>query len=147
MKVVLMKDVQNLGRMGEVKEVAGGYANNFLLPGGYARVATESVMKKAEEIQAQREKDAEDALKLAKEMADKLQGVVVTIKAKADASKKLYAGIKAEEISEALKAKGFEIEKGGVMVDEPIKELGEFEITINLEHGLETSIGVNIEAE
>lgn len=147
MKVVLIKDVQNVGHAGDVKEVAGGYANNFLIPGGYAKVATESIMKKAEEIRAEREKVAELALQTAKELAAKLQGVSVSIKAKADETKKLYAAIKAEEVVEALKAKGFEIKKESVIVEEPIKELGEFEVTINLEHGLEAKVSITVEAE
>jgi large subunit ribosomal protein L9 len=147
MKVVLMKDVQNLGHAGDIKEVAGGYANNFLIPGGYAKVATDGVMRKAEELKAEREKNAEQALVQAKELAEKLQGVSVVIKAKADASKKLYAAVKAEEISEALKAKGFEIAKSKIEIGQPIKEVGDFEATVNLDHGLEVNIGVAVEAE
>lgn len=147
MKVVLMKDVQNLGHAGDIKEVSDGYANNFLIPGGYAKVATDSIVKKAEEIRAQRQKDSELALDRAKELAEKLQGVSVTIKAKADASKKLYAAVKADEISEALKAKGFEISKNKIEIAQPIKEIGDFEVTVNLDHGLESNIGVAVETE
>ena len=83
----------------------------------------------------------------AKEVASKIQGQSIIIKAKADPSKKLYASVKSEEIAEALKAKGFEVEKSNVVIAEPIKELGDFEITLNLEHGLEAKIEVIVEAE
>lgn len=147
MKVILTKDVQNLGHTGDVKEVSGGYAKNFLIPGGYAKVATESIIKKADEMKVQKDKEAEIELERAKEVVATIQGQSVTIKAKADPSKKLYAAVKAEEIAEALKAKGFAVDKSNVVVDEPIKELGDFEVTLNLEHGLEARIAVIVEAE
>ena len=147
MKVILIKDVQNVGHTGEVKEVAGGYAKNFLIPGGYAKVATESIIKKADELKEQREQEIKVEFEKAKEVASKIQGQSITIKAKADPSKKLYASVKSEEIAEALKAKGFEVEKSNVVIAEPIKELGDFEITLNLEHGLEAKIEVIVEAE
>ena len=147
MKVILIKDVQNLGHTGDVKEVSGGYAKNFLIPGGYAKVATESIIKKADEMRAQRDKEIQVEFEKAKETVAQIQGQSVTIKAKADPSKKLYAAVKAEEIAEALKAKGFAVDKSNVVVDEPIKELGDFEVTLNLEHGLEARIAVIVEAE
>jgi large subunit ribosomal protein L9 len=147
MKVILTKDVQSLGRTGDIKEVSGGYAKNFLLPGGYAKVATPGLIKKAEEIKAERVKEAEAEMEKAKEMVTKIQGQSVAIKAKADASKKLYAAVKAEEIAEALKAKGFEVDKDNIAINEPIKEVGEFEVTLDLEHGLLARIGVTVEAE
>lgn len=147
MKVILIKDVQNLGHTGDVKEVSGGYAKNFLIPGGYAKVATESIIKKAEAMQAERAENARQEFEQAKELAAKMQGVAVVVKAKADSSKKLYAAVKSEEIADALKAKGFEIDKNKIVIDEPIKELGEFEVILNLEHGLEANIGVTVEAE
>ncbi len=147
MKVILIKDVQSLGRTGDVKEVSGGYANNFLIPGGYAKIATEGLIRKAEEAKAERVLAAEAELEKAKETVAKINGQSVAIKAKADASKKLYAAVKAEEIAEALKAKGFEVDKDDIVIDEPIKEVGEFEVTLDLEHGLEARIGVAVEAE
>lgn len=147
MKVILIKDVQNLGHAGEVKEVSGGYAKNFLIPGGYAKIATESIVKKAEETRAQKAVDAKQELEKVKELAQKLDGQSVTIKAKADQSKKLYAAVKPEDVAEALKSKGLEIGKGKVVIPEPIKELGEFEALVNLEHGLEANIGVTVELE
>jgi len=147
MKVILIKDVQSLGHSGDIKDVSDGYARNFLIPGGYAKPATQSALEKAEQIKAQKAKEAEGELGRAKELAKKLQGESVVVKAKADDSGKLYAAVKGEEISEALKAKGFEVEKNKVVIGDPIKELGEFEININLDHGLEVLIGVTVEKE
>jgi large subunit ribosomal protein L9 len=79
MKVVLIKDVQNLGNAGEVKEVADGYARNFLIPGGYVELATEAAVKRAEKLRVEKEKRAEEELKKAEELASKLEGVSVTM--------------------------------------------------------------------
>lgn len=147
MKVILSKDVQNLGHAGEVKEVSGGYAKNFLIPGGYARVATEGAVKKAEQQRVEREANAKHEFDNAKELAAKLQGQAVVIKAKADEGKKLYAAVKMEEIAAALKAQGFEVDKDKISAEEPLKEVGDFEVIVKLEHGLETNVGVTIEAE
>jgi large subunit ribosomal protein L9 len=147
MKVILNKDVQNLGHAGEVKEVSGGYAKNFLIPGGYAKVATEGIIKKAEEQKEERAQQAKVELEHAKELADKLQGQAVIIKAKAEGTKKLYASVKPEEIAAALKEKGFEVDKSKIEIPQPIKEVGDFEVAVNLEHGLEVGITVTVEAQ
>ncbi len=147
MKVILSKDVQNLGHAGDVKEVSGGYAKNFLIPGGYARVATEGAMKKAEQLRAEREAQAKLDFEKAKELAARLQGQAVVIKAKAEEGKKLYAAVKPEEIAAALAAQGFEVGKDKISVDEPLKETGDFEVTVRLDHGLEVNVGVTIEGE
>jgi len=147
MKVILAKDVQNLGSANDIKEVADGYARNFLIPGGFAKIATESAVKQAEELKIEKEKRAEEELKNIQEMAEKLEGVSVVIKAKADQTKKLYAAVKPKEISEALSLKGFNVDESKIVIKEPIKEIGEYEVTANLKHGLEVRIGVVVESE
>jgi len=147
MKVILIKEVENLGGIGDVKEVADGYARNFLIPGGYVEIATKSAVEQAEKIKAKKEMFAKEDLKDAEKIAQKLEGVSVEIKAKADDSGKLYASIKTGEISKELGKKGFEINKNKIVVEEPIKEAGDYEVIINLEHGLETRIGVVVESD
>jgi large subunit ribosomal protein L9 len=147
MKVILIKDVQNLGNVGEVKEVADGYARNFLIPGGYVELATETAMKQAEKLRIEKEKRAEEELKEAEELADKLEGIAVAIKAKADESGKLYSAVKSEEISKALSGKGFDVDKDKIIIAEPIKETGDYEVVINLSHGLEVKVGIVVESD
>jgi large subunit ribosomal protein L9 len=147
MKVILLKDVQALGHAGDVKEVSDGYARNFLLPGGLVRIATKEAISKAEETRLQREELALKALEIAKENAKKIEGLSVVIKAKADPSQKLYAAIKAEAIAEVVNASGFNITKEMVSIENPIKSLGDFEVIINLDHGLESKISVKVESE
>lgn len=145
MKVLLLKDVQSLGSAGDIRDVADGYARNFLIPGGYVKVATEAALEEAEALKAKKARQAEEELKVAEELARKLQGVSVLIAAKADKSGKLYAAIKPEEISKALKEKGLEISENKIIIKDPIKEVGECEIIVNLDHGLEVSVAVMVE--
>ncbi len=147
MKVILTKDIQNLGSTGDVKDVADGYARNFLIPGGLAQSATKTGLKRAEEIKKEKEALSEKAFKNAQELAGKLEGILVNIKARADESGKLYAAVKAEEISKAIKEKGFNLDKAKFVIGEPIKEIGEREIIIDLDHGLEVRCMVSVESE
>ena len=147
MKVILIKDVKTLGGIGDVKEVANGYARNFLIPKGYAEIATKTAMEKAEKIKNKKEEEAKEELINIEGMAEKLEGVSVTLKVKADESGKLYASIKTGEISKELGKKGFEISKNKIVIEEPIKEVGDYEVIVNLEHGLETRIGVVVESD
>jgi len=145
MKVVLIKDVQNLGNTGEIKEVSNGYARNFLIPGGYVKNATKIAEKQAEEMKLKAEKQAEDDLKTAENMVGELEGASITIKAKADTSGKLYAAIKQDEILKALSVKGFNVSKNKIVKNEPIKSIGEHEIIIDFDHGLEARINLVVE--
>ena len=147
MKVILIKDVQNLGNVGDIKDMANGYARNFLIPGGYAEVVTKAAMEQAEKIKIKKEEQAKEDLTKAEGMAEKLEGVSVEIKAKTDESGKLYAAIKPEEISKELVAKGFNVNKNKIIIEKPIKEVGDYEVAINLDHGLEVRIEVMVGSE
>ncbi len=147
MKVILIKDVQNLGSAGDVKDVADGYARNFLIPSGYANIATQSAIKQSEEAKIKKAKQAEEELKTAEELSGKLEGVSVSVKAKADESGKLYAAVRGEEISKSLAAQGFNVDKNKIIIKGPIKEIGEYEVIAALEHGLEARLNLTVEAE
>lgn len=147
MKVVLTKDVQNLGGSGEIKEVSDGYARNFLIPGGFAKVATEATIRQAEELKIKKLKQAEEELVNAQELAGKLQGASVEIMGKADETGKLYAAVKQNDISKALENKGFKIEESKIIMEQSIKDVGDYEVTASLDHGLEVKIGVSVKAD
>lgn len=147
MKVILTKDVQSLGHSGEIKNVADGYARNFLIPGGYAKIATGNIIKQVEEAKERNRKQAEENLKVVEELATKLENVSVLIKAKAEKSGKLYAAVGPKEISEALGKKGFKLSEDKIIIAEPIKETGEYKVAINLNHGLEAKVDVLVENE
>ncbi|MFA5029241.1 MAG: 50S ribosomal protein L9 [Patescibacteria group bacterium] len=142
MRVILTKKVPTLGEAGEVKEVADGYARNFLFSRRLAELATEENLKKLEENNKHKAKLAEKDLLLTEQLADRLNGTVVEIEEKANEVGKLYAAVSPSAIAKKLKELGLEIKKNQVTMPEPIKELGEHRALINLDHGLEVEITI-----
>ncbi len=146
MKVILLKEISGLGRQGDVKEVASGYARNFLFPKGLAETATDEKIKEAEEKRAKNAKDAELDLIDTQKLVKKLEGQTVEISAKASDEGTLYAAVSPVKIAKALQQKGLEVKKQQIKA-EHIKELGEHEITVELNHGLEARITLIINSE
>jgi len=147
MKVILLQDIENLGKKYEVKEVKPGYARNFLIPKGLVKPATKEVLEwleKQKEIEAQK---AEQELKRIQEVASLIDGQEVIIPVKVGEEKQLFESITTQKISENLKKAGFDIKKSQIDLAEPIEELGEFPIKIKLEHNLEAEIRVIIVEE
>ncbi len=147
MRVILLKDVENLGKKFDIKKVADGYARNFLLPEKLATVATEKEIKKIEARRAAEIKKAEKELHKAEEMARELEGLTLEISASAGKDGKLYGSISSQKLSEALKEKGFDINKRKITIKEPIRELGEYFIYVNLAHNLEARVNVVVTEE
>lgn len=133
MKVIFLKDVPRVGKRHEVKEVNDGYALNFLLPRGLAEKATDkavmSLELKQKEVKVQREIQDE----LLQKNLDEIKGKVITIKGKANEKGSLFSAIHKKEILEAMKAEHrAEINEDFIILEKPIKELGEFEIPIEI---------------
>jgi len=147
MKVIILQDVENLGKKYEVKEVKDGYARNFLLPKKLARAATKQALKWLEDQKEVISKEAEEDLKGAQELASKLDGAEVAIMVKIGEEGQLFESINNQKIAEKLKEMGFDVKKSQIKLAEPIKELGEFPIKIGLEHNLEVEISVIISGE
>jgi large subunit ribosomal protein L9 len=147
MKVILLKNVDKLGRIGETKEVAEGYGRNFLIPRGLARLATPGFVAKVEaQKQAAVEKAAHEQKKL-KKLAKELSGVEIKIAAKVGEGGKLYGSVGVEEIAIELKRKNFEVDKDQIKLDKPIKDVGGHEIVVKLGEGLEVKILVRVVEE
>ena len=146
MKVILLKDVEGLGIEGDVKEVTLGYSRNFLVPKGLAEEATEEKVKEIEAKKAKEAKTAEADLEKTEKLIQKLEGQTVEITAKASEEGTLYAAVSVAKIAEALKKLGFEVRKEQINAGH-IKELGEHELVINLDHGLEARITLIINSE
>lgn len=147
MKVVLLKDVEKLGKKYEVKEVKPGYARNFLLPQGLAKQATKSVLKWLEmqkDIEAKKE---EDELKQVQQLASGIEGQEVAIPVKIGENGEMFESITLQKISEKLKELGFNIKKNQIILASPIKELGEFPIKIKFNHNLEAEIKIIVVEE
>ncbi len=147
MKVILQKDIPNLGDAGDIKEVADGYARNYLLPKRLVLLANES-SKKAIEHQKKLIRIKKEKRKKASEViAEGLNGIEITIGAQVGEEGKLFGSVTSMDIAEKIKEKGFEIDKRKIQLDAPIKQEGEFEITIKLEEGLNAVIKVSVVKE
>ena len=140
MKVILSQDVPKVGKRNEVKEVADGYARNFLFQKGLAKPATEAELAQLELVKAQLARQAEEDLKVQEELASQIDGQEFEITAKADEGGKLYGSLTSLKIAKFLKEKGFEVAKNNLKMTEPIKTIGEHEIILEMEHGLEAKI-------
>lgn len=147
MKVILLEDIESLGKKYEVKEVKDGYARNFLLPQKLARPATKEALKWLADQKEVIEKEAVEDLKKVQELASSLDGVEVNIVVKVGEEGQLFESINNQKISEKLKEMRFEVKKSQIVLENPIKELGEFQVGVNLEHNLEAEIKVIVTAE
>jgi len=147
MKVILLEDVENIGKKYEVKEIKPGYGRNFLLPKKLAKMATKQNLKWLESQKTVIAKEVEEDLKKAQEMASKLDGMEVTILVKVGDRGQLFESINSVKVAEKLKSMGFDIKKSQVNLEKPIKELGEFPIKIILDHNLEADVDLIITEE
>jgi len=147
MKVILTQNIQDLGKKYEVKEVKDGYARNFLIPQKLAKPATKQALKWLEDQKDTIAKEAEEELKISQELASKLDDIDVEIKVKVGDEGQLFESINAQKIADKIKEMGFDIKKSQVELKDPIKETGEFKITIDLDHNLEAVINLEIVAE
>lgn len=147
MKVILLKDIKELGLEGVIKEVSEGYARNFLFPQNLAVQASPEALAKAAEkrqVAVNREKKA---LAAARKLATSLDGVEVIVRAKVNDKGALFGAVSAKEIVKALKAEGCEVEADWINLKQPIKEQGTRRLTIDLPHGLEAEISLTVEGE
>ncbi|MFA5009001.1 MAG: 50S ribosomal protein L9 [Candidatus Paceibacterota bacterium] len=144
MKVILLKNIPKLGKKNEIKEVSVGYANNFLFPKKLALAATEEKLAQLENIIKQEEEKAEAALKETEALVAKLDGREIIIGVKVGKEGQVYESITKQKISEKLKAQNFKIEKSQIKLENPIKELGEFDVGIEFDHNLEAEIKIII---
>jgi len=147
MKVILLEDVEKLGKKYDIKDVKDGYARNFLIPKKLAKKATKDVLKWLETQKESIEKIAEEDLKKAGDLASRLDGLELTIAVKIGEEGQLFESINNQKISEKMKEMGFEVKKSQVNLEKPIKELGEFPAKINLDHNLEVEIKLIIVEE
>ena len=146
MKIILKKEVANLGEAGDVVEVKTGYALNYLVPQGFATVGTPSALKQHEETIRQRaHKEAKNVAE-AEAKAAKISAAAVKLAAKVGESGKLYGAITAAQVAAALAELGFEVDKKDITVPE-IKELGEFEAKVKCYKGVFADVKVEVVAE
>jgi large subunit ribosomal protein L9 len=136
--------VKSLGNKGDIKDVSEGYARNFLIPKKLAEAATAQAIEKVDQMKKkveEKEKQTEENLR---NIASEIQNKKITIGAKTE-KEKLFGSIGAKEISEEMKKQGFEISEKSIILKEPIKTVGEEEITIDFGKNIKTKIVVAIE--
>ncbi len=147
MRIILLQDVEKLGKKHDVKEVKNGYARNFLIPKGLAKLATDKDLKRVETLKEREIKKEEEELKDIQVLASKLDGVELIIPVKIGDEEQLFESINEQKIIEKLKELGFDIKKSQVILEEPIKELGEFPIKVSFEHNMESEVRVIVTEE
>jgi len=141
-EVLLMDNVPNLGSEGDVVTVADGYARNYLLPQELAAPVTEATRRRLAKLQAQRAEQRAKQKKVSQAVANRLKQASCTIAAKAGEDQKLYGSVSTTDIADALNQQGIEIDRHAVILENPIKELGCYDINIKLPHDVTATIKV-----
>ena len=147
MQIILQEDVEKLGTRGEVVEVAPGYARNYLLPHKLALEASPANIKRLEKIRITLSKRAATEKDAAEQQAALLNNVTVKFARKAGETDQLFGSVTSADLAEALAAQGFEIDKRRIVLDEPIKIVGESAVTIKLVHDVTAQFKVVVEKE
>jgi large subunit ribosomal protein L9 len=148
MEIILLQDVNKLGQKDDIVTVKNGYASNYLIPKGYAIAATTSAKKMHAENLKQRAHKEEKIKVAAQEIASKLEGVTLVIGAKTSSSGKIFGSVNTIQIAEALKNKGFDIDRKSIILPEDqIKEVGKYNATIKLHRDVRVDVGFEIVAE
>src|SRR5262245_12142913 len=147
MEVILREHVDNLGRRGEVVKVADGYARNYLLPRKLALVATEGNKRQIERERVKFEAQEAEEQKVAGAAAERLASVEIEISRRVGETEALYGSVTTGDIAASLGAKGFDVDRRKIQLQEPLKKLGEYEIPIKLHRDVTTKIKVRVIAE
>ena len=148
MEIILKKNVDKLGYANELVTVKPGYGRNFLIPQGYAVLATPSAKKAHAEIMRQKSHKEAKMLAEAQELATKIEGLTITIATKAGENGKIFGSVSTVQLAEAIRKAGFEIDRKSLKIkDEPIREIGTFEAEANLYKGVKQAFKFEVISE
>ena len=148
MEVILKKNVNKLGYANEIVKVKPGYGRNFLIPQGYAILATASAKKAHGEILKQKSHKETKLQEEAQELANKMSALELSIQTKAGDNGKIFGSINTIQLAAALKKEGYEVDRKSLKIkDEPIKELGTYEAEVNLYKGVQQTISFKVVEE
>ena len=147
MRVILLEDIEKLGKKYETKDVKDGYARNFLIPKGLVKIATSEVVEWANMQKEILEKKAEEDLQKIQKVASEMDGSEITIAVKIGEKDQLFEKITEQKIAEKLKEMGFNVKKSQIAMESPIEEIGEFPIKIKFDHNLEAELTVIVVEE
>mgnify|MGYP000850615805 CR=1 FL=1 len=143
-EVLLMSDVANLGKAGDVVKVADGYARNYLLPRELAAPVTKASLRRLEKLRREREELARIQKAEATAKAARLKGMTLTITAKTTDGQKLYGSVTAADLVARIGEQGVDLDRSQVMLDEPLKEIGTATVEVKLHAEVSVSITVNV---
>ena len=147
MKVILLQDVKGQGKKGEVVDVNEGYARNFLIKKGLAEAATASKLNDIAQKKSSSDFHKAEEVKAMKAMAAELKGKSFTVTIKAGSNGKVFGSVTGANIADALQAAGYAVDKKKVVLPQPIKTLGSYDIDLKLMEGISTKIIVEVKAE
>jgi len=142
MEVILKQDVNRLGKAGSIINVKDGFARNFLIPNGLAVPKSKSNLQKFEQEKQRKSLESERAKKEAEEIKNKLSALSITIPVLTQEEDKIFGSISAVDVERCLKEEGLDIDKNLIIMDEPIKSLGIYEIPIKLHPEIEAKVKV-----
>ena len=147
MKVILKEDVKNLGKMGDIITVAEGHARNFLLP---KKLAVEALTENIKALEHQKKMIQEKAKKVknvSQDLANRISSLTLSIKAKAGEEDKIFGSITSMDIAAALKNEGIDIDKKKIFIEEPIKRLGAYTVSVKVHSDITTQLNIAVVAE
>lgn len=147
MKLILKEDVKNLGKMGDIITVAEGHARNFLLP---KKLAVEALTENIKALEHQKKTIQEKAKKVknaSQDLASKISSLTISIKAKAGEEEKLFGSITSMDIAAALKNEGIDIDKKKISLEEPIKRLGSYAVSIKIHPEITAQLNISVVPE
>lgn len=147
MEVILRDHIDNLGRRGEVVNVANGYARNYLLPRKLALLVTSANRRQVERERVLAEAREADERERARGFADRLQGVECVVARRVGETGTLYGSVTSADVAEHLAARGIEVDKRRIQLGEPLKELGEFPVTVRLHRDVAAELTVRVVRE
>ena len=148
MKVLLIKDVKSLGKRGEIKEVKDGYGRNFLIAKGFAKHATDEVIKEWKQEQERLAKEKAQEIKRLEDLKELLSKTKITIKRKLGANGSLFGAVTKDEIAKEMKKqKNIDIDKKSIEIKHPIKATGDYDIKVDLGHGVHAPFEVEVIGE
>lgn len=143
-QLLLLQDVEALGKKGEIVSAKPGYVRNFLLPRGLAIVASPNTLRKQEALRAEREKQAVVDRKESEELAIQIEGISLETRVKVDPEGHMYGSVSASDIAHLFQEKGLPVEKKSVLVNKPIKETGVHKILLQLKEGVSATCQLSI---
>jgi large subunit ribosomal protein L9 len=147
MKVILKEDIKKIGIMGQTVTVADGFARNYLVPKGLAVQANIKNMKSLEHAKKVIQEKAKKMKASVQDFADRLSKITLVIKAKAGEEGKLFGSVTTMDIAEQLKNEGIEIDKKKISLDEPIKRIGTYAVSVRLHPEIDTQINLQVVEE